>query len=183
MKTLARHAGSSRSDVYRALLPILALGAFFVGTATSAHTQASESIPALISPDPGKAVARVDGTEISLGNGALGFELTTENNKFRFAKFTDVLARKVVPVRSKYLYCASRTAAKSRRREWRLSPRPAWKTSKGIECFEARRQNWRQEGGCNPAIFRSEIRCRVEWNSSRRFELFTPGNYSSGTGA
>jgi hypothetical protein len=98
MKTLARHAGSSRSDVYRALLPILALGAFFVGTATSAHTQASESIPALISPDPGKAVARVDGTEISLGNGALGFELTTENNKFRFAKFTDVLARKVVPV-------------------------------------------------------------------------------------
>jgi len=48
--------------------------------------------------DPGKAVARVDGTEISLGNGALGFELTTENNKFRFAKFTDVLARKVVPV-------------------------------------------------------------------------------------
>jgi len=93
---------------------------------------------ALISPDPGKAVARVDGTEISLGNGALGFELTTENNKFRFAKFTDVLAGKFVPVPFEVFVLRFKDGREIPATRMEIVSRPAWKTSKEFECFEAR---------------------------------------------
>ena len=101
MEKLERgHAASSTNKKQGALLSFLVLIVFSAGTVAMAHPQASDLAPALISPDPGMAVARADGTTLSLVNDALGFELTTENSKFRFAGFKNALSRKAVPVPS-----------------------------------------------------------------------------------
>jgi hypothetical protein len=73
--------------------------ALLASTTAIAHSQPAVLPPSLLTVDPGPAVAESDGTKLSLANHALVFEWTTENGKFKFRRFDDVLAKQspVVP--------------------------------------------------------------------------------------
>ena len=99
MKIPTRSHSGSMNHVCRRILSVLIMAAFLAGPMAIARAQAFETAP-LISLDPGTAVAQADGTELSLGNNALGFKLTWENSKLRFTQFKDALSQKAVPVPS-----------------------------------------------------------------------------------
>ncbi len=79
-------------------LLVFTLLVFAVGSAATAHSQTATLLPALLTLDPGRAVAENNGTTLSLGNHALDVEWTMENGKFRFTKFQDLLGDQTLPV-------------------------------------------------------------------------------------
>ena len=79
-------------------LPVFAFLALLAATATIAHSQTAALPSSLLTIDPGQAVAASDGTKLSLANRALLVEWTTENGKFKFTKFDDLLAKQSAPV-------------------------------------------------------------------------------------
>jgi hypothetical protein len=79
-------------------LSFFALLVFLMGSMAMAHSQVAASPPELVRPNPGRAVAESNGTRLSLENDALGVEWTTENGKFKFTKFKDLLAKQTLPV-------------------------------------------------------------------------------------
>jgi len=79
-------------------LSVFALLVFLLAGVAMLHSQAAGLPPELLSSDPGRAVAQSNGTRMSLGNDALGVEWTTENGKFKFTKFKDLLGQQTLPV-------------------------------------------------------------------------------------
>jgi len=78
--------------------PLFAFLALLAASAAIARSQTTALPPSLLMIDPGPAVAAGDGTKLSLANHALLVEWTTENGKFKFTKFDDLLARQSRPV-------------------------------------------------------------------------------------
>lgn len=79
---------------------LLAFLACVVSSSAIAHSQTAALPPSLLTIDPGHAVAESDGTTLSLANHALVVEWTTQNGKFKFTKFEDLLAKQSRPVPS-----------------------------------------------------------------------------------
>jgi hypothetical protein len=77
---------------------LLAFLACVVRSSAIAHSQTAALPPSLLTIDPGRAVAASDGTTLSLANHALFIEWTTQNDKFKFTKFEDLLAKQSPPV-------------------------------------------------------------------------------------
>jgi len=81
----------------KSLLKIFASLSLLASAAAIAQSQTAVLPPPLLTIDPGPAVANTDGTRLWLANHALSVEWTTENGKFKFAKFDDLLARQSPP--------------------------------------------------------------------------------------
>jgi hypothetical protein len=77
-------------------LVIAALLGFSLSSVAILHSQTVPLPAELLNPNPGKAVGESNGTRLSLGNSALGVEWTTENGKFKFTKFTDLLRKQTL---------------------------------------------------------------------------------------
>jgi hypothetical protein len=78
--------------------PVFVFLALLAATAAIAHSQTTALPSSLLAIDPGQAVAASDGAKLSLANHALLVEWTTENGKFKFVKFDDLLAKQSPPV-------------------------------------------------------------------------------------
>jgi hypothetical protein len=82
----------------KSFLKIFASLSLLASAAAIAQSQTAVLPPPLLTIDPGPAVANTDGTRLSLANHALSAEWTTENGKFKFMKFDDLLAKQSPPV-------------------------------------------------------------------------------------
>jgi hypothetical protein len=76
----------------------LALIVFVLSAGAMSRSQVAALPPDLLTVDPGKAVTESSGTRLSLGNDALHVEWSTKNGRFKFSKFTDILAQRALPV-------------------------------------------------------------------------------------
>jgi hypothetical protein len=83
---------------HQKFIRVLASVLFLAGSVVTAHSQSSALPPDLLSADPGPAVAEIHGTKLALGNRALSVEWTTENGKFQFTKFQDLLGNQTLPL-------------------------------------------------------------------------------------
>ena len=86
----------TNSQLFR-VLAVFALLASLLGSAAIAHSQEGALSPLLPGVDSGKAVAAINGTELSIGNHAFEAQWTTENGEFKFTKFEDLLAKQSLP--------------------------------------------------------------------------------------
>jgi len=77
---------------------VFTLLALLAAAAAMAHPQTTALPSSLLTIDPEQAVAASDGTKFSLANRTLFVEWTTENGKFKFTKFDDLLAKQFPPV-------------------------------------------------------------------------------------
>ena len=98
MRSRQAYGIACTSECYWKSFSVLTLLVFLTGSVPMLHSQTAALPPALLTSDPGKAVAESTGTKLSLGDHALGVEWSTENGKFRFTKFQDILGQGALPV-------------------------------------------------------------------------------------
>ena len=83
---------------YQKFFSVLASFLLLAGSFITAHSQSSVLPPSLLSTDPGPAESAIHGAKLALGNRALSVEWTTDNGKFHFSKFQDLLGNQALPV-------------------------------------------------------------------------------------
>ena len=83
---------------YQKFFSVLASFLLLAGSFITAHSQSSVLPPSLLSTDPGPAESAIHGAKLALGNRALSVEWTTDNGKFHFSKFQDLVGNQALPV-------------------------------------------------------------------------------------